>query len=531
MPEASRTEDRLAADAATRGSALELAARVRCGAISAQELVEAHIRRVEALNPRLNAVVVPLYEEARAAARAADEARGRGEALGPLHGVPVTIKESFDIAGTATTAGIPTRAGHRAAADNALVARLKRAGAIVLGKTNVPQLLLYHETDNPLYGRAVNPWNPARAPGGSSGGEAAIIAAGGSALGIGSDIGGSVRVPAHCCGIHGLKPTTGRLSVKRSVDEWLLPGQEGVVAQPGPLARTVADLELALRILVGDAPTDPTLAPAPLRDPGAVVLRGLRIGMYTDDGYFPAAPAPRRAVAEAAQALRDAGVEVVEFAPPDVMQAMRLYFRLLSADGAAGARRLLAGSRIDKRIKGLLQIARTPGVLRRPLCAALEALGQPRLAALFRDARGVPTRAYWDAVAQRSAYQERFYAALDGARLDGLICPPHALPALTHGASYWLAPAASYAMLYNLLGMPAGVVAATRVRAGEESDRAASRDLVERAARQVEQASAGLPIGVQVVARHWREDVALAVMGVLEAGFSRGPDYPSGPPL
>ncbi|MFL6648450.1 MAG: amidase family protein, partial [Sulfurifustaceae bacterium] len=152
--------------------------------------------------------------------------------------------------------------------------------------------------------------------------------------------------------------------------------------------------------------------------------------------------------------------------------------------------------------------------------------GQKRLVAILRSARGLTTRGYWDAIAERTEYQSRFYAALDADRLDAIICPPHALPALTHGGSYFLSSAASYAMLYNLLGMPAGVVAATRVRAGEESDRAKSRDIVERAARRVESGSAGLPVGVQVIARHWREDVVLAVMQALEEHFSKQPDYP-----
>lgn len=513
------------------GSAVEMATRLRAGEITAVAAVETHIRRIAEVNPRLNAVIVPLFDAARAAAEAADRARTRGEPLGPLHGVPITIKESFDIAGTPTTAGLPNRRASRAQADGPLVRRLKRAGAIVLGKTNVPQLLLYNEADNPLYGRANNPWNAARAPGGSSGGEAAIIAAGGSMLGVGSDLGGSIREPAHCCGIHGLKPTSTRLPVTGSADEWLLAGQEAIPAQPGPLARTVDDLAAAMQILIGDAPPLATMPPVPWRDPAAVVIEKLRIGMYTDDGFFPAAPGLRRAVREAAQALRAAGAQVVEFAPPDVGRALGLFFSLLAADRGVGARRALAGNRVDKRIKGLLQIARVPGMTRAPLQALLTAFGQKRLSVMLRDVRGRSTRAYWDAVDARTAYQARFYAALDAAGLDALISPPHALPALTHGSSYYLSSAASYAMLYNLLGMPAGVVAATRVRPGEESDRPASRDIIERTARKVEEGSAGLPIGVQVAARHWREDVVLAVMRRLESHFRGESDYPLAPPL
>jgi fatty acid amide hydrolase len=189
-----------------------MARQIAAGAITSAELVEAHIRRIEAVNPRLNAVVVTRFEQARAEAAAADEARRRGDPLGPLHGVPITIKECFHVAGTPSTEGVGRFASELVAHDAPLVARLRRAGAIVLAKTNVPQLLLMHETDNPVYGRTQNPWDLERGPGGSSGGEGAIVASGGSPLGLGNDIGGSIRFPAHSCGICGIKPTTLRLT-------------------------------------------------------------------------------------------------------------------------------------------------------------------------------------------------------------------------------------------------------------------------------------------------------------------------------
>ena len=193
-------------------SASEMARQVASGALSSCELVEAHIRRIEAVNPALNAVVVTRFPQARDEAAAADRARASGQPLGPLHGVPITVKECFHLTGTPATEGIGHFAGELHTDDAPPVRRLRRAGAIVLGKTNLPQLMLLHESDNPLYGRTNNPWNLDRGPGGSSGGEAAIIAAGGSPLGLANDIGGSIRQPAHSCGIMGLKPTTLRLT-------------------------------------------------------------------------------------------------------------------------------------------------------------------------------------------------------------------------------------------------------------------------------------------------------------------------------
>src|SRR5262245_5945716 len=177
-------------------SAVELARRIRAGELASRKVVDAFIERIEEVNPKLNAVVVRRFDEARREADAADAARGRSEAQGPLHGVPITVKESFHLAGTPATAGIETFAHDNATEDGVLVARLKAAGAIVVGKTNVAQCLWYVESDNPLYGKTNNPWNLDRAVGGSSGGEGAILAARGAPLGLGTDIGGSVRFPA-----------------------------------------------------------------------------------------------------------------------------------------------------------------------------------------------------------------------------------------------------------------------------------------------------------------------------------------------
>jgi fatty acid amide hydrolase len=512
-------------------SAAELARRIAAGDLSAAEVVEAHIRRIEAVNPRLNALVVPLFDQARKEARTADAARASGKPLGPLHGVPVTIKEMFDVAGTATTVGLSARAEQRAAADAFPVSRLRRAGAIILGKTNVAQLGMMFESDNPLYGRTNNPWNLARTSGGSSGGEAALIAAGGSPLGLGSDGGGSIRHPSHCCGIHGFKPTSRRLTMR---GHWMVPNYPPDWVQPGPMARSVADLGLALAVLAapGQEAVDPAIAPAPLGRPDAVALRGLRVGVYEDDGYFPPAPALRRAVRESAAALRERGAEVEEFRPPDVELGVGTYFGLIYHDGLAALKRFGAGSRLDPRIRKLILAVSVPNWLRPALARLFRRLGRRYDAFYLRSVRRrkLTVDAYWRLVEQQNEYRGRFLAALDGGQFDAILCPPNGLPALTHDCFYG-AVAGSYGLLYNLLGMPAGVVAATRVRPGEESDRPASRDPALRVARAVEAGSAGLPVGVQVVARHWREDVALAVMAALEEHFRAQPDYPTRPPL
>ena len=513
-------------------SASEIARCVASGDISAAEVVDAHIQRIEEIDGQLNAVVIRRFDEARAAAAAADDARRRGDRLGPLHGVPITIKEQLQVAGTQTTLGLSHRVGRIEPTDGPLVDSLRRAGAIVLGKTNVGQTLMYHESDNPVYGRTNNPWDPERTPGGSSGGEAAIVAARGSSLGLGGDLGGSLRVPAHFCGIHALKPTSRRLTNDDNPPGIFLGGQEAILPQQGPIARSVADLELALRVLTRPIPrTRDASAPLIWRDPADVDVSRLRIGMYTHDGFFAAAPAIRRAVDSAADALSDSGAAVMPFTPRDVEEAVELFLAVMSADGGAGIRHLLQKDRPVAQMKGFVQAADLLPAIRQLAAAVLERRGSRRLAFVLRSVRGVSAREYMALIARLNGYRERWLAAMDRDGLDALICPPYATPALRHGAGESLSvfSAGSYAVLFNVLGMPAGVVAATTVGADEETDRPGSSDPIDRAALETERGSAGLPVGVQVAARHWREDVVLAVMAALEHSFSQRPDHPSLP--
>jgi fatty acid amide hydrolase len=517
-------------------AATEIASGIRAGYFSSREVVNAHIRRTEAINPRLNAVVYPLFEQAAIAADAADAARARGGPLGPLHGVPMTIKDQFRLAGTPATWGLPSEAHHLDTAEGPLVQRLRAAGAIFLGKTNVPQLMAYHESDNPLYGRTSNPWDLERTPGGSSGGEASIISARGSALGLGADVGGSLRIPAHFCGLYTLKPTSGRLTNCDSPEALFPWGQEALLVQPGPLARCVADIVCAMSVLTTPIQgqqigSDPAVPPVPWDRAMSDDVRGLRIAMYTDDGFFSASPSIRRGVREAADALCERGAIVEDWTPPDVLYAMEIFARMLSADRGGYVRRTLGRNPRDYHLRGFLRTVAVANGLRPGLAQVLRAVGQANLAYLLLNLRGSSADGYMRLIAEQTHYRRRFLSALDQARFDAILCPSHALPALRHHTSYYLNLTGSYSLLFNLLGMPAGVVPATRVRAEEESDRARSTDMVVRVARKVEAGSAGLPVGVQIVARHWREDVILTVMSALESHFRNRPEYPAKPPL
>ncbi len=511
-------------------SATQIAQRIARRELSSAEAVEAHLERISEVNPALNAVVVPLYDEARQAAKAADEAVARGEPLGPLHGVPITIKEMFHVQGTPTTAGLTNRRTHRASRDAAMVSRLREAGAIIVGKTNVPQMGSMAETDNPIYGRTNNPWNLNRSPGGSSGGEAAIIAAGGSPLGLGSDGGGSIRQPCHSCGIHGLKPSARRLSF---AGHWSIPNFSPDWVQPGPMARTVEDLWTALRLMhspAGHAELD--APPTQLGDPADINVADLRIGMYCQLGEITAAPAVQRATQQAAAALRGMGAAVEAFQPPEPDAAWRIYMRMFYADGMRAMRQQAKDSQLDWRVKQLMRLGAMPSLLRPFLAHVFGWLGQARAARTLRivSKRVLPTHQYFQVVGEQHVYRRRFIGELRDHGFDAIICPPNPLPAITHGelfANYSLL----YTSLYNLMGLPAGVVAATRVREDEQTDRPSSRDAVDRSLARIDRDSVGLPVGVQVVGPWWREDIVLAVMSALETHFRGQSDYPSAPPI
>jgi amidase len=432
------------------------------GDVSARELVALHLEQIARVNPRLNAVVALDAEAALAAAERLDRARTRGGAPGPLHGVPMTIKDGIDTRGLVTTGGTLGRRDWIPGRDATAVARLRRAGAVLLGKTNTPELTLYYDTDNLVHGRTHNPYDTARSPGGSSGGAAAIVAACGAAFDLGSDTGGSVRLPAHFCGLAGLKPTSGRVSCAGFV---IPPGSPvSDLTQIGPLARRVADLFPILRAIAGPDDGDSRVAPVPLRDPARVRRERLRIGWYADSGIVPVTPAVRGVVEHAATRLAEVCARVEPALPPGLEETAAAYSQLFGIDGGAWVRRLL------------------------------EAYGTARPFPRLRWAQGLPDEPASALTALHAAIEARRAALLAFmARYDALLCPVHTDAALP--ADALMDPARrvafTYTQVYNLAGWPAGVV-----RAGSSDE--------------------GLPIGVQVVARPWREDIVLAVLEAIE---------------
>ncbi|GAA3385652.1 amidase [Streptomyces racemochromogenes] len=336
MPETQETpKTPKTGEALWRRPAAEQARAVRGGEVSAVELVQSHLERIAEVNPAVNAVTQLMADRALEAAAATDRRRAAGEALGPLAGVPFTVKETTPVEGVPTTFGVERFRHLTAAADAPPVARLRAAGAVPIGHSNMPTLVLAGmHTRSELFGDTANPWDPARTPGGSSGGDAAAVATGMAALGLGNDSGGSIRVPAQFCGVAGLKPTTGRFPADHRV---LGPDDPGPASQAlvtdGPLARRVGDLRLAYEALAGADPRDPRSVPVPLYGPP---LPGpVKVAVVADPGGHGVHPAVGAAVADAAGALRDAGYDVREVADvPRLDEALDAYDRITMTEFA-----------------------------------------------------------------------------------------------------------------------------------------------------------------------------------------------------
>ncbi len=501
----------------------ELAARIADGTVSAREVVADHIARIEQVDGVLNAVVARRFDAALAEA---DRADASGEPTGPLHGVPVTVKESLDLGGTASTFGLPGRRTPVADADDPYVARLRAAGAIVLGKTNVAQLLIAYESVNPVFGRTSNPWALDRTPGGSSGGEAAIIAAGGSALGIGSDILGSVRIPAAFTGLAAFKPTAGRTPDHQRGS--IPPGQQAIASQIGPIAGDVADIALAVSVLTGTATPDGDPLAGPVGPAGPA---GLGVATWTEsaaggDSVVRAGSAVARAVGEAAGALVAAGARRRDWNPPDVPAALGLVFGIMGADQGRGVRRTVGRDPVAAEIRTFYRgigAGRLAGVAAR---AALARLGQHSALPTVAHAGRHHADDYWRLVDAAQAYRRRVAAELDAAGVDLVVSPVHAAPALPHGTGVYSGPGGLFAMLVNLLGYPAGVVPVTTVAPGEDGGRPPSRDRGIAALAAADEGSVGLPIGVQVIGRPGRDHAVLAAMAAIEAAVRDHPSFP-----
>jgi Asp-tRNA(Asn)/Glu-tRNA(Gln) amidotransferase A subunit family amidase len=442
----------------TRLSAVELGRLIRAREVSPVEAVEAYQRRIESANPALNAVVT-LAPDALERAREAEAAVSRGEELGPLHGVPLTVKDTIDVRDLRATCGSRVRAEYVAEADAPAVARLRAAGAIILGKTNCPEFALDYTSENPVFGRTNNPHDLERTPGGSSGGCAAAVAACMTAGSLGSDLAGSIRIPAHFCGVSGLKPTTGRVPGGGQLPP--ASGLHSLGATLGPLARTVDDLKLFFGALSGEREAQET-------------LKGLRAAFYSDDGSMSVTAETSEAVQSAARALTGAGLEVVEEVPPGVTDATGLWLSLFEY----ATQRFVRAAYVRREGEA--------GRAARVILERAGRWGEPPLEKILTA---------WEERDRARATLLRWME-----RRPLIVAPVGAVPAFRHeefgrvdveGRSVPTFRAFAYAHAANVFDLPAACVPAGRT-------------------------AEGLPVGVQVVGRPHEEWRVLAAARVIE---------------
>lgn len=442
-------------------SATELARAIQSGKVSSVELVTAYYKRIDQVNPKINAVVMECRERAFEEAQAADAALARGEISGPLHGVPFTLKDSIETEGVITTAGTMGFKNNIPKQDATVTARLRAAGAVLLGKTNTPEFTLgggNRGTYNDVYGQTNNPYNLAHTPRGSSGGAGAIVASSGSAFDIGSDFGGSIRSPAHACGVFGLKPTSGRVP---RTGHW--PGYGGMFdayQQLGPLSRYVVDAATILPIIAGPDYRDAAIHPAPLGDPATVDLSGLKVAFYTDNQVVTPIPEIQAMVRAGARSMAAVGADVVEDFHGGDPVGNEVRGALTRCDGGAWLQRLLDIAGTQQASVGLAGRLGGPSLE----CSEITRLLEEQ-----------------DALRSRMIHWFQKY--------DVILCPANAFPAPAHARP--VPRSAGYTSIYNITGWPAGVVR------GGASD-------------------SGLPLGLQIVGRPWREHVVLAVASYLE---------------
>lgn len=460
-------------------SGVEIAAHIREGRSSSREAVEAHIAEVRRVNPRLNAVVVERFTHALREAERCDAAVAAGEPLGPLHGVPCTIKESFAFTGLPNTSGLPARRGVVATQDASAVARLREAGAICMGLTNVSELCMWMESNNRVYGRCNNPYDPRRIVGGSSGGEGSIVGAGASPFGLGADIGGSIRLPAFFCGTFGHKPTGGAVP---GTGQFPIAENDALsMLSTGPITRRAQDLMPLLRILAGPDGCDPSTRPMSWPDPSEVSIEGMKVIMVEDDGRNPVSVSLRAALGRAARGLSQLGAQVETRSFGALRRSFLMWAARMNHSAETSFSELLGNGTPISLLREVMRFAtgRSEHTLPALGLAALERFPTPKgaTADLLREAQELRDE-------------------LETAMGDGVVLyPPYSRPAPRHNAPMLLTTLHfTYAGIFNVMEFPG-----TSVPMGLD-DR-------------------GIPTGIQVLGPRGADHRTIAVAEALERLF------------
>ncbi|KAJ8375240.1 hypothetical protein SKAU_G00058200 [Synaphobranchus kaupii] len=492
----------------------ELTKKLKEGSLNPDTVLHTYMGKALEVNRKLNCATEFLLESCEQLG----EAETHREGL--LYGVPVSIKDNFGCKGHDSTCGVICKLEQPVDVDSVLVQVLKRQGAIPFVKTNVPQGLLNYDCSNPIFGQTVNPHNPQKTSGGSSGGEGALIAGGGSILGFGSDIGGSIRIPASFCGICGFKPTFNRLSLLGASS--CCRGQKTVKSSLGPMARDVNSLALCMKALLCEDmfALDPSVPPVPFNEQVYSSSRPLRIGYYESDDYQQASPSMRRAVREVKELLEEAGHTLVPFSLPRLTYAMhQLFVRGVLGDGGATLLSNLKGGPIDPCLRSQTLPYSLPIVIKKILSFLLWPV-YPRMAETMAAICGTGSvQKLWRNYADLEDYFYEFIEEWKKRDLDVLLSPALG-PAYNFGYCGKLTCAISYTAFWNALGFPAGVVPVSTVTDADEEElkhyKGNYRDVWDRFFKQAVTGSQGLPVAVQCIALPWKDELCLRFMKEVE---------------
>ncbi|CAF0980341.1 unnamed protein product [Rotaria sp. Silwood1] len=480
------------------------------------------------IGQKLNCTTEEFFDQAIEYAQKLDENDNNTDEL-LLKGIPISLKDQIDQQGADSSMGIAMRNFRPALKDSLIVQLLKEQGAFPgFVRTATIQGMMLPDTESETYGIAHNPYDLTRTTGGSTGGEGALIASRGSPLGIGTDIGGSIRIPAHFCGLFGFKPTPGRITSK----DVAVPshknemGETNIRSTVGPLARCTDDLVLVMRSLLQENMwfNNPEIARQPWRDELFMDKKRLTIGFYTNDNWFSPAPACIRAVNEAAEVLRKLGHRVIPYTPIDVPEAVRIYVGIIGADGSRLFLESLENEPINPLYEPLFQAAKFPNFLRPLVCRLMRLFGEKRNAHILQSVGPKTAYEYFDLIIDMKKYIKKWLDDLRQNNIDLLLTPVNGLPAYLHGQSSHLFHSCTYTFLFNILHLPAGVVPVTLVRDDEqyyEDIGHLNNDWVVSMAKDTCRQSAGLPIGVQLVGWPNDDERVLGVMKELESAIGQ----------
>ncbi|XP_067423893.1 vitamin D3 hydroxylase-associated protein-like [Emydura macquarii macquarii] len=494
---------------------VELAEKLKEGSLSPESVLYTYIDQALKVTREVNCVTdfMPGCEEQLQEVQ-------RQKKKGVLYGVPVSIKDHIGCKGHISTGGLVQFLSKVEEEDSVIVKVLKRQGAIPFVKTNVPQSMINYDCSNLIFGQTVNPLNHTKSPGGSSGGEGALIAGGGSILGFGTDVAGSIRLPSSFCGLCGLKPTGYRLSTHGLTSP--IAGMKSVTGMVGPMARDVDSLALCMRALLCDDMfcLDPTVPPMPFNEEVYSSSTPLRIGYYDGDGYIQPSPSMRRAVQETKKLLQEAGHTLIPFALPRIDYVVdELFTKGLFSDGAANLLDKFKGDIVDPNLKSQINCYRLPILVKRILALILHPV-YPRIARDLNALCGVGSaKNLWKHHVAVAAYRTEFIAKWRELDLDVMLCPALG-PAFNKGYPGKLFAATSYTNLYNVLNFPAGVVPVTFVTEADEEElknyRGHYGDPWDKRMKEAVEGSVGLPVAVQCVALSWQEELCLRFMKEVE---------------